>query len=597
MHEFGSSGLVTGYIKQLLATFELPTARVYTEDFDRYFERHHIESPYVIESFDGLDTNIPNLGEADYDNLTKAQSLQVDEKLLVPYLKDGKVQFLLGGYYTSDNTFVPGKWQSMDLDANKSQGGVWNIYNRGATYLNHTKKLQLRNNVYDSYTHEYLGNYLRFLRDYDNLDLMSLYNCFSNKLCSTASGLDIKVIEGDSKYGYFNALDPNYKIYLIPVKLFKNYTIAIESAAPVEMCCGIYNNKLNIIKDEYKELLKRTYKRVPMARFNYPFLYSALSELAPKTLSKFPSLAEIEQHSKDRKFLARIADREPNLVLMLKVHKDVASTIVILEGNYLNWNDTASDFILNTNINDFKEKKITLQHNHTVLTNEAIYSDLPLALIAPLQLLQLNTGKQIPFADKLLEYLLDMCITGGQDEPRENVLMAQYLLGLRHSGNTIPTKYYIAKSKSKTKDISKLIYANRTFCQNTGDYFLNYEKVGEERKPIIYCYNKDQADNCLGSFTEWLNREGLDCDFDYFLSTPLPLEFNFLNGVWSPAMRKLFYRFMMNNTTHNFSVHRDVLGYVDKDVEKYFVALQENAAAGKPIRKSMLNFNVWEDLD
>lgn len=76
-------------------------------------------------------------------------------------------------------------------------------YHWGEYIPNVTKTLKLENKIYDSYTHEYLGEYLRFLRDYKNIDLMSMYNCFSNNSVCV------------DQYIYFK----------IPVKSQKIYTI------------------------------------------------------------------------------------------------------------------------------------------------------------------------------------------------------------------------------------------------------------------------------------------------------------------------------------------------------------------------------------
>ena len=162
-------------------------------------------------------------------------------------------------------------------------------YNYGNKLLNYTKRLILKNNVYDSYTHEYLGDYLRFQRDYNNLNLMPLYNCFSNRACENLkiSGEITEVITKGTKREnrvvtehktnfIFDTKDTNYKIYMVPVKLFQNYTIAIDSNQPIEMCCGIYNNYQDT-RDKFENLPKLTYQKINQSQFTKPFLYTKLN--------------------------------------------------------------------------------------------------------------------------------------------------------------------------------------------------------------------------------------------------------------------------------------------------------------------------------
>ena len=39
----------------------------------------------------------------------------------------------------------------------------------------------------------------------------------------------------------FDSSDTNYKIYMLPVKMFKNYTVAVDCDSDIELCCGLYD--------------------------------------------------------------------------------------------------------------------------------------------------------------------------------------------------------------------------------------------------------------------------------------------------------------------------------------------------------------------
>ena len=86
---------------------------------------------------------------------------------------------------------------------------IYNNYSFGDRIPNITKNLKIRNVVYDSYTHKYLGDYLRFIRDYTGLDLMPLYNCFSNEVLNS-SVISFSKLSNDSqsstseKYKFFD---------------------------------------------------------------------------------------------------------------------------------------------------------------------------------------------------------------------------------------------------------------------------------------------------------------------------------------------------------------------------------------------------------
>jgi hypothetical protein len=115
---------------------------------------------------------------------------------------------------------------------------------------------------------------------------------------------------------------------MIPVKLFQKYTIAIDSAYPIEMCCGIYGDYQDK-RSKFVNIPKYTYKRVATSLFSQPFLYDLLAYTDDNEtntlLERFLDNEKIE-----------LAQNECDLKLFIKIPVQNDSSIVILEGDYRN---------------------------------------------------------------------------------------------------------------------------------------------------------------------------------------------------------------------------------------------------------------------
>lgn len=421
MRLFNTSDLVTGYIKQLLKNFNLPKIKIYTKKHAQYAINEKTESPEIFKTIHW---------EGENEAIAR----------YFPYLRNGEIQ-----------EFIDNKWVNIGVPHNTAP----RYYSYNQKILNYTKNLKINSNIYDSYTHEYLGDYLRFQRDFNDLDLMPLYNCFSDRACDK-----LKIKFDTNNYNVvFDSSDTNYKIYMIPVKLFQKYTIAIDSNSPIELCCGIYGDYQDT-REKFNSVAKYTYKRITSSQFSKPILYDLLAitdDDKPNTLIENLTL----NTTQGQNTLIELAQNEEDLKLFIKLPANNLSTIVILEGDYTNWNNSNKTII-------------NLEHANK-------YSDL--ILYSPLQLLQFNTMKQHPFADRLIEYLL---------------------------GNTI---------------------------DNTDEIYDNVTRAQKALK------SNSEANNFKGSFP----------------------------GLWNPQMTLLFYEDIQKK---NLSLieKRDLLGYVDKTVEKYYNA-------------------------
>lgn len=342
MIKFNDSSILSGCIKELLHSFNLPTVKIPQEGESILKDNFYLYEDYIKKA--------TVTGTFDENNLT---------------------------------------------DVNKIN------FKFNKRINNFTKNLIVENYNYDSYTHEYLGEYLRFIRDYKNLNLMSMYNCFSNNLPKILN-LKVDSIE-------FNSSDTNYKIYMVPVKFFKQYTIAIESDTPVELVCALYDKKLYPLGDinddptwynNYKDLITLSYVKKATTTFNEPFLYD---------------LTSTDLHHNYEGILGH----EKDLKLFIKLPINNNSTITILEGK----------FVSNNNCVVVEHKK---QFNKTIATYDYNGEEEPdynkFNFLNKLQLLNMNTGESHPFADRLIEYLLDNSITNIENIPDNIARIQQKLL-------------------------------------------------------------------------------------------------------------------------------------------------------------------------
>lgn len=306
MYHFNENNLVAGYIKELLYNFNLPTCEVYKDGITEvYSNTNYIYNNSLVLTKDSIPNNTKEIR----------------------------------GNYTFVSSYVFGQ-----------------------KILNITKRLKLNSILYDTYTHEYLGDYLRFYRDFKGVDLMMLYNCFSNNLINN-------LYYGGGK---FDTQDPNYKIYMVPVKFNKRYLIGIDNDKPIELACGLFKNNnqitLNSTNINTNNLFNETYKLLTSMQFNSPYEYSTTVSVD-----------------------ADLKSYEPCLKLFIKLPIQNTSSISIIEVD-----GAASQY----------KQKVDGSIPNITLPNNTGDVDYP----SKLSLFKINDGVSYPFADRLLEFLFGQAI-------------------------------------------------------------------------------------------------------------------------------------------------------------------------------------------
>ena len=235
---------------------------------------------------------------------------------------------------------------------------------------------------YDTTTHEYLGKYLRFLRDYKSINLMPLYNCYSGRAVKniflSSSGVNVKE-------------NNDYKVIAIPIKFNQEYTIAIDSSSQISLRSGFFNNLGMMDEVVYEEknlneLLDENTYTFQTTSFKQPILYR-ISNI----------FSDIEK--------SKILDEfEKNLYLLIQIPLNNNSSIVVLEGDYIS-----------------STRKV-ISHDTVRVASDSLNNSV---YLSDLSLLNINDGTSHPFADRLIEYLLYNVISP-LDEIESNVGYLQF---------------------------------------------------------------------------------------------------------------------------------------------------------------------------
>lgn len=328
--EFFTDTLMSRFIKRLLRSTNLPLYHIVEDDSDLVLGCKYIYKDFIIQC-----EKSGRLKLSSEDILYPSDNIYPSNRLF-PNHKYQTAEFKVLDYYRPDDKQIH--------------------------YNFHSKFM-----YYDSETHYYLGEYLRYLKDRTKLDLMGYYNCFNYQM------IDNITLDKTSKNKYLMKKSDDKKLIAVPVKYGRSYTIAIDSDTPVEMRTLIYDKDIGNVS---KEAFSESYYSDEIIDY----------EFFSKTIFTEPILRLIPYPDNSQLYA-----QEKNLYLTIQVSADNNSSIVVLEGDYLgSWN--------NNQINYDCDKDVIEQRR-----------------IHRPALLHFNCKTSFAFSDRLIEYLLLNVINPTED--------------------------------------------------------------------------------------------------------------------------------------------------------------------------------------
>lgn len=415
MLSFNSRNITSGYIKQLLYSFNLPVCRVFKSE---------TECENFIDKITTTYTSLPSFN-SDYVVIIK-------------------------NYKNNQDWFVK-------IDKNFKLTPLF-MYRYGHFYPNLTKRLKLENDLYDSYTHTYLGDYLRFIRDYHDINLMSLYNCYSNEI----------VVEGNYKYLFF------------PIKYNKYYSIFTNKNSVDYIITNLVINTRSNIDFSSSSIISKTINNNCMVLFSPQATSKVIDDSGVTTNSLFGNLY-----------------REDYLKLIIRLPIDDESAVVVLEGDYKDYKPYFTNLQINYEREDLLSEIVDGEKSSTNLKSnyqyEEEYKNLFNENIKSYNFQLVNELKKgnvsYPIADRLVEYLIGNVITE-LDPISKNIIDAKKKLAYRYLDYSVNNLNSVSASYT-IMDRFKMLDAlstNKLYKANTQDLLGYVDKdiesiLDDERYP------------------------------------------------------------------------------------------------------------------
>ena len=313
-------------------------------------------------------------------------------------------------------------------------------YSPARKYPKLNENYKSKYNYYDSDTHRYLGDFLRAYRDVYGVNLMPFYNCFTdNQVTGVYLDGSYDTVKGEYDGSVIEEDNRTYKIYAVPIKFGKVYTVAVDcndlSYKPSirntlgEVTIIGTNGQRYVISNSLKEQGKyhiRTSFTKPFSVYFEPEskestitcandIFCGYDPENPRDLTICGEFNGTVLRSED------IVGMSNYLNLLIQVPVNNKSSIVVLEG----------DFTGNGNIKIFNKEFLNISEtdDETGSVYGPIYNNsLDELLVSELSLLKANSGVSYAFSDRLIEYLLLNAICSSE-EITENVIKVQDIFG------------------------------------------------------------------------------------------------------------------------------------------------------------------------